>query len=243
MLTGKDYPKIEFEFFGLDLVEPNAFIGDTIILFVALFFYNKIKKQQGSESSLFLKNWKLFYLWFGISFFCGGLGHLLYNYTGVMGKAPSWLLGMVASFFIEQAMFSIYPTVGKRKLLKQISLIKLLLFIVLEIIVLSTFDLSQAPEKGLILPTVCSTIGLFFCLGVLGVYYQKRIHPSFKFLWYSMFILIASAIPQSLKISIHQYFDRNDFSHVFLIIGLILYYQTIKRYEGHVSKKISTITK
>jgi hypothetical protein len=228
MLVGKDYPKIELELFGLDLVEPNAFIGDTIILIVALVFYNKIKKQQENDS-LFLKNWKLFYLWFGISFFCGGLGHLLYNYTGLIGKTPSWILGMVASFFIEQAMFSIYPKVEKRKTLKQISWIKLIVFVVLEIVVLTTFDLSQAPEKGLILPTLCSTIGLLFCLGVLGVYYQKRIHSSFRFLWYSVFILIASAIPQSLKINFHQYFDRNDISHVFLIIGLILYYQTIKR--------------
>lgn len=229
MLIGADYPKVEFELFGLDLVEPNAFVGDTIILFVALFFYNKIQRQQQNDDSLFLKNWKLFYLWFGISFFCGGLGHLLYNYTGVMGKTPSWILGMVASFFIEQAMFSIHPNVSKRKILKQISWIKLIVFVILELIVLITFDLSQTPEKGLILPTLCSTIGLFFCLGVLGVFYQKRIHSSFRFLWYSVFILIASAIPQSLKINFHQYFDRNDLSHIFLIIGLILYYQTIKQ--------------
>lgn len=231
MLIGQDYPKIEFELFGLDLVELNAFVGDTIILFVALFFYNKINRQRNNNSS-FSKNWKLFYLWFGISFFCGGLGHLFYNYTGVMGKTPSWILGMVASFFIEQAMFSIYPKIEKRKLLKQISWIKLIVFVTLEIIVLATFDLSQTPEKGLILPTLCSTIGLFFCLGVLGIFYQKRIHPSFRFLWYSVFILIASAIPQSLKINIHQYFDRNDVSHIFLIIGLILYYQTIKKYHS-----------
>lgn len=229
MLIGADYPKIEFELFGLQLVEPNAFIGDTIILLIALFFYSKLNRQQ-YHNAPFLKNWKRFYLTFGISFFFGGLGHLLYNYTGVLGKTPSWLLGMVASFFIEQAMFSIYPTIEKRKILKQISSIKLIVFILLEIIVLATFDLSKTPEKGLILPTLCSTIGLFFCLGVLGAFYQKRIHSSFRFLWYSVFILIAASIPQSLKINFHQYFDRNDMSHVFLIIGLILYYQTIKRY-------------
>ena len=30
MLIGKDFDKIEFSFFGLNLLEPNAFIGDSI---------------------------------------------------------------------------------------------------------------------------------------------------------------------------------------------------------------------
>lgn len=229
MLTGKDYPKIEFEVFGLDLVEPNAFIGDVIIFATALYFYVKLKKTENSGTDDFLKNWKRFYLWFGISFLCGGFGHLLYNYTGVVGKTPSWLLGLLTPYFIEQAMLSIYPNAIKRKLFKQISFLKLVVFAVLEIIVLATFNISEVPEKGLILPTISTTLGLFLCLGVLGVYYQKAIHNSFKYLWIAAVILILSGIPQALKINFHQYFDRNDVSHVFLLIGLVLYYQTIKR--------------
>jgi hypothetical protein len=44
MIIGADFPKIEFSLFGLDLVEPNAFIGDTLILAVALFFAYKTHK-------------------------------------------------------------------------------------------------------------------------------------------------------------------------------------------------------
>ena len=32
MLIGRDFDKIEFSSLGLDLLEPNAFIGDNIIL-------------------------------------------------------------------------------------------------------------------------------------------------------------------------------------------------------------------
>lgn len=231
MLIGKDYPKIEFELFGLDLVEPNALIGDLVIFLVALYYYLKIGKKRSSSTNLFLKNWKLFYLWFGISFLCGGFGHALFNYTGVLGKSPSWFIGMLAPYFIEQATFSIYPNVSSRKFWKQLSLIKLVLFIFLEIIVLSIFNIDHAPELGLILPTVCSTIGLVFCLGVLGAFYQKRIHSSFKYMWISVIILALSVVPQVFKINFHPYFDRNDVSHVFLIIGLVLYYQAIKRHK------------
>ena len=44
MLIGKDFDKIEFDFFGLHLLEPNAFIGDVVILFVALYFAIQITK-------------------------------------------------------------------------------------------------------------------------------------------------------------------------------------------------------
>lgn len=231
MLIGTDYPKIEFELFGLHLVEPNAFIGDAIIFLVALYFYFKIQKLETIQPSAFLKNWRKFYLWFGFSFLAGGFGHLLYNYTGVPGKIPSWLIGMFAPFFIEQAMISIYPKIEKRTLFSKISLIKLVVFLIAESIVLLTVDISDAPEKGLILPTISSTVGLLICLGVLGFFYQKHIHPSFIFLWMSMFILILSAIPQALKINPSQYFDRNDISHIFLLTGLVLYNQTIRNYR------------
>ena len=44
MLIGRDFDKIEFSFLGLDLLEPNAFIGDTIILITAIIIAFKIKK-------------------------------------------------------------------------------------------------------------------------------------------------------------------------------------------------------
>ena len=53
MLIGEDFDKIQFSFFGLDLVEPNAFIGDCFILAIALFLAFKTRKL--NTKSLFLK--------------------------------------------------------------------------------------------------------------------------------------------------------------------------------------------
>ena len=53
MHIGKDFDKIEISLFGFDLVEPNAFIGDSIILIVALLLASKTKKI--SNSSDFFK--------------------------------------------------------------------------------------------------------------------------------------------------------------------------------------------
>ena len=102
MLVGKDFDKIEISLFGFDLVEPNAFIGDSIILIVALLLASKTKKI--SNSSDFFKNWRYFYLLFGFDMFLGGIGHLMFKYWGFNGKYLPWILGIFCVFFVERAM-------------------------------------------------------------------------------------------------------------------------------------------
>jgi hypothetical protein len=235
MLIGEDFPKIEFSWFGLDLVEPNALIGDTLILFVALFLARKTQKL--SNGSSFFKYWMWFYIIFGLGFFAGGLGHAFFNYWGVPGKYASWLIGIVSAFFIELAMISIYPVVGRRHVFNRLAFGKLVLALTVEIIVLATVDLTIEPAKGLIVPTISSVIGLGIILGGLGYYYQKKIHPSFKYLWISTLVLIPNTAIQGMKINIHPWFDRNDFSHVLLITGCFLYMITIQRYAKFLAKE------
>ena len=61
MLIGKDFEKIEIRLFGLDLLEPNAFLGDTIILFVAIILIIKLRKFD--QSIQFLKIGIIFIFW------------------------------------------------------------------------------------------------------------------------------------------------------------------------------------
>lgn len=228
MLIGEDFEKIKFEFLGLDLVEPNAFIGDTVILLVALYFAYKTAKL--NRNTPFFTYWKWFYIVFGISFFAGGWGHLMYNYWGLPGKYFSWYTGIISAFCIEQAMISIYPKNEVKGLFKNISIVKMVLAFLGATAVFLFVDLYVDPQKGLLIPTLNSVLGLSIALGLFGVMYQKKVHPSFKFLWISALILIPSAIVQGMKINIHPWFDRNDISHILLITGLILYYQTLKEY-------------
>lgn len=229
MLIGQDYDKLQWDAFGLELLEPNTFIGDVIIFFVAIYFFFQIKRNYSKTT--FNRSWMYFYLFFALGFGLGGFGHLFFNYTGVPGKYPAWFLGMVASFFIERAMISIYPKVEKRTFFQQLVNAKLVLFCIAETIVLATLDIEAKPERGLIVPTLNSVLGLGIALGLLGAKYQQKIHASFKYLWMGALIIVPSAIFQALKINPAQWFDRNDVSHVLLLLGLIIYFKTIKGYE------------
>jgi hypothetical protein len=229
MLIGEDFNKMEFNLFGLDLVEPNALIGDTVILLVSLFLAYKTSKIQ--DDRRFFTYWKWFYIVFGLGFFAGGLGHAFFNYWGVPGKYASWLIGIVAVVFIELAMVSVFPNESKQKLFKNLILGKLILAFFAELIALSLLDLSTDPSKGLIIPTINSVIGLGLVLGGLAAYYQRVIDPGFKYLWWSTLVLIPNTAIQGMKINIHPWFDRNDFSHVLLIGSCFIYMMTISRFS------------
>lgn len=228
MLIGEDFPKIKFDFIGLNLVEPNAFIGDSLILAVALYYYFKLKGI--TNQSEFTLNWRRFYLVFGVSFFLGGLGHLCYNYSGLPGKYPSWYTGMLAGYFLEMAMISLYPEMNLKRLFQRLALAKLILSILAASAVFILVDLSQDPSVGLRVPTLNSFIGLVFSLGYLGWKYARSINPAFRYMWISMLLLLPTVFVQTLKINIHPWMDRNDVSHILLIIGMLLYYRGIRGY-------------
>jgi hypothetical protein len=234
MLIGEDFQKLTFEPFGLDLVEPNALIGDTLIALISWYFAYRVSKLQPTP---FFKNWKWFFLVFGVSFLFGGLGHSCFNYWGVPGKYPAWLLGICAPYFVEQAMLSIYDNLKWRKILIRISQIKLVLALGGTIAVFAFVDLDVDPGKGLRTSTANTAIGLLFALGYLGIRYSKQFTSSFHYFWISVLILLPTAFLQSMKINISPYFDRNDASHVFLILGLILYYIGVRKYARWLSDK------
>ncbi len=235
MLIGEDFDKIEFTLWGLDFLEPNAFIGDFLILVVALVLALKTKK---FDTTLpFFKYWTAFYLVFGIGMFLGGLGHLMFNYWGLAGKYPPWHIGIFAVFLLEKAMISIHPTTKSKDLLNKLSLAKLIIALIAATLVYIFADLDRDQVIGLRVPAINSAVGLIFCLGILGYKYTKVYGPYFKYMVYSVFIMFPSALFLAFKINLHQWFDKNDFAHLLLIMGIILYYQSIKGYAKSLEEK------
>jgi len=235
MLIGKDFDKIELELFGYQFVEPNAMVGDGILFFIALFIAFKIKKLSREEK--FFKHWYIFFIIFGLSFLAGGLGHFVYNYWGIPGKYFAWIASILAIYLAEQAMISIYPDEKKKKLFKSISIVKMLVTAVAELYVFTAWDLVADPQKGLLIPSINSALGLLMSLGFLGVYYQLKMTTTFKFFWISLLIMIPSGIAQSIKFNIAPWFDRNDFSHVLLGITMCLYWLSIRGYSKFLQDK------
>lgn len=225
MRIGSDFDKIEWEFLGMNLLEPNALIGDLLLFTIAIIFYVQIRKE---ATNLFVTYWSRFFLIFAISFIIGGFGHVFFNYTHAGGRIPSWYLGLITPFWIEQAMILLWPHPNTRKLFKQISIIKTIFFLLgLTVYVLVNFD-SISLTTGMIFPTYNAIIGLGSSLGILAVIYQQRVSQNFRYFWFGALSFFPSAIIQGIKFNLYPWFDRNDLSHLLLLIGLFFYYKGIK---------------
>lgn len=228
MRIGSDFDKIEFSVFGLDLLEPNAFVGDIMISILSLSFYLAIHRW--SVHSNFIIYWRRFFLWFGLCYGLGSLGHLFYNYWAMAGKLPALFLSLLSPFFIEQAMLSIYRDDVWRVRLKRLSLYKLLLSLASFTLVCAYVDMASDPFKGLIVITISSLIGLIFSLGYLGYRYAEKYSSGFKYFWISVLVLLPSVFFQAFKINFLPWFDRNDVSHLMMLLALLLFYKGVKAY-------------
>lgn len=228
MIIGADYPLIELQLFGFEFLEPNALIGDFILFIVAVALGLQINRRFPKTD--FYRFWKYFFILFGFNFLLGGLGHFLFNYTGVPGKYPAWYLGIISVYFIERAMVSLHPSSYFKSIVKKVSLIKMVLAFLGATAVFALLDLEKDPSIGLKVPSLNTFIGLVFSLGYLGFTYMKLYTKSFRYLIISVFVLIPTAVVQTLKISFAQWFDRNDISHIFLLCALILYYLGVRGY-------------
>jgi len=195
---------------------------------VGLFLAYRMSRQNRVMSSPFFKNWKWLFFVYGTGFFLGGLGHLMYNYWGVTGKYLPLCAGLPIPLMIEHAMISLLP---KQLLFLALSKIKLVLAFIALTIVWQTVDVEKDLTLLLVVPSVNSLIGMVLCLGVIAWKYAKTTSRLFYLFPISILILIPAAIFQAKKISLHPWFDRNDFSHSLIILTLVLYYCAVQGYR------------
>ena len=130
-------------------------------------------------------------------------------------------------------MISIHENARFKNFIEKVSLVKLIIALIAVFIVCRSANLAEDPYIGMQVPTINSAIGLFFSLGYLGFSYSKNINAKFRYLWISLLIVLPSVVIQGLKLNPFSWFDRNDLSHLLLIIGVYFYYVSIKGYSRH----------
>ena len=236
MIIGEDYEKIKFTFMNLELLEPNAFVTDTLIAVVSLSIAFVISRQNKTFSTPFFNYWKWLFIVYGVGFFFGGLGHVFYGYFGATGKYYPMVLGLGIPLLIEHAMISLLPQEIQKKWFL-LSKLKLgLAWLALTIIIL-TLDGSAVITALLAVPVINLVVGLVLSCAVLGVRYSKNIHRSFRIFPITVYILAPAGAIQFIKVSPAQWFDRNDLGHMVVIVSLIMYYYAINGYRKHLLNK------
>jgi hypothetical protein len=221
MLIGQDFQMIKIEVFGLLIQEPNVFLSDFIMSVVS--FLLGILLIRKTQNSVFEKWWVAFFVLYGISSMLGAFGHGFYHYFGVFGKMPNWLTGIPIVYLIEIAMISLIRNSKKKKTLAFLALIKMVLVYLIFAWICFTFPIQENPKTPF-LPVAFNTFfGVTLSAGILGYKFYKK-EASFKLIFMGVIVMIPSAFIFIMKINPTPWFDKNDFSHLFLTIGIIFFY-------------------
>lgn len=226
-MIGVDFPKIEFELFEMQLLEPMALITDSFLGGISIFFSYKISKIK--SPLLFYKYWKWFFLLFGLGNFLGGLGHAFYNQWSFYGKIPSWLFGPISIYFAEKAMISSHWDKSKKVLFNKISDSKLILVYIVWALILSFGNKEKIATQPFLPIAINTFLGMLTFVGYLGFKYTEKYSVKFKFFWLSNLIMLPTAFIFILKINVHQWFDKNDMSHILIMIGITYLYLGVKK--------------
>lgn len=204
--------KVEFELYGLTLLEPLGTAMNWLLAMCCLYWYGQLT---GSDDK-FKRLWSLFFLVYAGSFLFGGASHLFYNYLGLYGKIPGWTLAIFGAALAETGMVTAIPNIRKKQILQLIIRSK-----VFATLILLTVDLSFKW-------VMVDTAGLFLFVGIISYYRYKKGLLAYRFFLFGLSGLVLIAIVKLAALDIHPaWFNRHDIAHFIMVFMYWSFYRGI----------------
>ncbi|MDA8889976.1 hypothetical protein N9I77_03545 [Cyclobacteriaceae bacterium] len=213
--------KIEFEMWGLQLLEPMALILNLVMSFQSFLYYQKIRASFASPFSAYFSK---FFLFISISTFFAAWSHLFYNYLGLVGKIPGWATSIISISMLEYAMvIYLYPKGN------------ILLKSIIAILIASAFGLLIFELKFLWV-AIHTAIGIVLFLGVpFSIRIAKGTDQVGFFFWGFISLLILLPV-EVLRLNLHPWFQHHEISHIFMICALYCFSKGVRQTELMSSK-------
>jgi hypothetical protein len=196
---------IYFDFLGLHLQEPMAIIWDGLISITSLLFFIQLRKKNHTIYMNFIR----FFIWMSISTFLGLLGHLFFKYFGFFGKFPSWICISITAYYFCVATLEI----------NQIGLKNWKIGLIIKGIICLMLSLIFTKFSFVALDSVVSYMVLGTFLGLKLMREKKNV-----LLLIGTICILPTLFIFGLKINVNLYFNKDDFSHFFILISLFFYY-------------------
>lgn len=213
-----EFPYVKI--FGITLLEPATVITDLIITAVCFYAIYKLRGPQYFHPVY--RFFKLFLLLMGIATAIGGiLGHGFFYLYDMNSKIPGWYFSMVSVAMFERAAIMhakplLRPKVGS--FFAIVNIVELLTFMTITVIVVKFIFVEIHALYGLFI------IVFFFELFV----YLKAKDKGSLYIFLGTGLAGAAAISHALRISINEWFNHNDISHLGMAAGIYCYYLGVK---------------
>ncbi len=179
---------------------------DGLISIISFYFYFLLKKRQFHAS----RSFQTFFFWMGSATFFGVIGHVFFYYLGVFGKYPSWLSTIITAYYFCISVLEVtknaYLSNWKKGLL-----IKGMVLLCLSYYIKSFTYIAIDSVFSFVL------IGTYF-----GLKFKKKTNN--YYLLVGSMLIYPTIFIFGLKLTIHPLFNKDDFSHLFILISLFFYY-------------------
>lgn len=205
---------IEFRLYGLSLQEPMGVATNWMMTIFCLYAFFMLRKGDNID----MMWWRRFFLVFSISAFLGGTGHLFFQYFGIPGKFPNWIMTILSGFCGGFAMLVHYPDKIQKKKLEIFLIIKGLILLILAII-----------SRKFVFVAVDSILTYIIFCGIIARKLYKIGMDDMKYMYYGVLICLPSIFIFFFKINLHRYLNKDDLSHLLMVVCLIFFYTSVKK--------------
>lgn len=197
---------------GIKFTEPVTMLTDIILAVVCFYFALVLTKSSRETES---KKYFIYYFYtMSAGTFLGGLfGHGLQAYIGMIGKYPSWVLTILAMYFLQIASFNLIPKLsdGYKKYYKLFAIILMIIFLIIAFY-----------KNHFSYVVFHNIVAALFIIPTFAYLYIK-----YRFVgsgWILFSFIISTTIPyfQLNRIGVNRWFTYHDVCHAIMLIGLSL---------------------
>jgi len=208
------------DLFGVHILEPMTAATDVLLGVFSLIFFKRLMVP--TTHTALAKYWRGFFLFLGISTLIGVIAHGFKTYFSDEVYKYVWmtmnLSSIPSSYYILKAVVEEGQYTPERKqLFGRISLGVMLLLALLTII-MNQFVLIKI-NAGLVI--VLTLIQYSFC-------YKRNIAGTGMILFGFGFSTLAIVV-HSLKLSLHEYFNYKDISHIIMLTSLYILHNAVRK--------------
>ena len=107
---------------------------------------------------------------------------------------------------------------------------KMIFIFLLVITVISSAEFDRDHTIGFLPIAINTILGVFISVSIVGAANIKS-QEGFQWLLIGVLAMLPGAVTFLMKINLFQWFDKGDLSHVFMTIGVCLYYVGIKKID------------
>lgn len=219
------------ELFGLQVTEPMTWITNWVVAIACFIFGHRLFYDERADISQ--KFWALFFLFIGLASVTGGTAHGFINYVGHKFHHAAWLLSGISIFCAQLAVLPLIQRVKVRSFVR--------IFSYTQLMVMSASVLMFQHFSSVLIDSVVGLIGVVIPVSFAN--YAKYKDKRSALIVAGVLTNLFPAIIHLLKISINEWFNFNDISHVVMVgCFYIMYKGAGARGTSEVSQNIVSTT-